>query len=541
MTPPSAQSGGGSFLAIMIARSEMNGQSTLERTGWLLVHICRLKESSCLILIVLFAVSAPKAQADSVRAAAQTLSAELALIADCSEGMIFRVGTFPFDEERLPLPPHNAFSLYERFLGYLIAQAPDCVNYVDGRGALLSLEYLTRAGGLHNVSQEHRNQIQENLSDVAFTLSGTIIEGTGGLEAVFGVTDFRSSRAVSRARFAIPELYRERACGAGALPVASALQRLATRFVDRVSDLQRIVVLGGYLAETDAQTSFGRYLEHELTDALSRSVENPITDRTLTIFHIRDQGRTRLRSISGRGIALTPREFEIAAVDTVAVPVDEPGSYRMSFRYWLCEGDRTARLSVTLQGKEGRSFTEFTNISLKNLPTGLDLRPTKPDVNADWRPEGAFAFQMTSQRGPNPTFRAGEKLEVLFRTGRDAWLHCFYTNSAGQTVQLLPNPLQHDDPTAHFYTGGRAHLFPDPERMPRPDPFDIMITDDTVGTEVFHCIASPRDLRADLPSELRGASLEPISPRYITRLREIFEQLEGSSIAEARMTVTVLE
>ncbi|MCC5966864.1 MAG: DUF4384 domain-containing protein [Natronohydrobacter sp.] len=451
------------------------------------------------------------------------------------------MGTFPFDEARLPLPQQNAFSLYERFLGHLIVKAPDCVDYVDGRGALLSLEYLTRTGGLHEASQEYRSQISENLSDVSFTLNGGIIEGPDGLEAVFGVTDFRSSRAVSRVRFAIPEIYRERACGAGALPVTTALKRLATRFADRLSDLQRIVVLGGYLAETDAQTSFGRYLEHELTDALSRSVESPITDRTLGILHIRDQGHTRLRSISGRGITLTPREFEVAAVDTLAVPVNEPGSYRMSFRYWLCEGDRTARLSVTLQGQQGRSFTEFTNISLNNLPAGLDLRPANPNTISDWEPEGAFAFQMTSQRGPNPVFRAGEKLEVLFRTGRDTWLYCFYTNSEGHTVQLLPNPFQQDQPKAHFYTGGRAHLFPDPERQPRPDPFDIMITDDTVGTEVFRCIASPRDLRNDLPSELRGTSLEPISPRYITRLREIFEQLEGGTIAEARMTVTVLE
>jgi hypothetical protein len=106
---------------------------------------------------------------------------------------------------------------------------------------------------------------------------------------------------------------------------------------------------------------------------------------------------------------------------------------------------------------------------------------------------------------------------------------------------VLPNPLQAGVPNAKFYEGGRVHLFPDPERLPRPDPFDLTITDDTVGIEVLQCIATPEDVTGALPGPIRGTGFEPIPARYTTRLREIFEEVAGSRIAEARMTVTVME
>ena len=106
---------------------------------------------------------------------------------------------------------------------------------------------------------------------------------------------------------------------------------------------------------------------------------------------------------------------------------------------------------------------------------------------------------------------------------------------------MLPNPFQIGQDAANFYKGGELHLFPDPERLPQPDPFDIVINDDTLGIEVFRCLATPRDVRADLPARLRGTSLDRVPPRYTTRLREIFEDIEGATIAEARMTKTVLE
>ena len=252
-------------------------------------------------LLLVAGLSLPAAaKADQLEAAARDLSLALADAADCQHDDQVRVGIFPFDETRLPLPAENAFALYERFLARLIENAPQCIRYVDGRGAFVTLEYLGKAGTLRETGQEHRAQIQENLEDVAYTITGTILDGADGLRAVFGLTDFDRSTAIARSAFPVPDRYSATACGAGAVPLSTALPRLADNLVDRAGDLRRITLLGGYLAETDAQTSFSRYVEQELSGALSKAAEDVLTDRTLALSACAtNPGRACARSVRG--------------------------------------------------------------------------------------------------------------------------------------------------------------------------------------------------------------------------------------------------
>ncbi len=479
------------------------------------------------------------AQADPLQIAAHALNLDLMGVVDCTTGAETRIGIFPFEEARLPLPPDNAFALYENLLGALIREAPDCVRYVDGRGAMVTLGYLGQTGTLRETGQAHRVEIQQSLAAVDYVLDGTIIDQGGTLSAVFRLTDFGRGTAVGRAELMVPERYQMTSCGAGAMPREVATQRIARALVDRAADLRHVTVVGGYFGEGDAQTSFSRLLESELVGQISLAAENALTGVALRVDYLRQHDATRLRSL--RGVSISLREFEDEGTAIAVTPASSTGRYRLQFRYWPCEGDGAARLSVTLRSSEGRDITELVNLSLAGLPAGIDLRPERPPERADWGPDGAFTFQMTSQRGPNPTFRAGENLEALFRIGRDSWLYCFYTDAEGITTQLLPNAFQIDQPRANFYAGGRLHLFPDPERLPSPDPFDLIINDNTVGTEVFRCIATARNVIEDLPGPLRGASFDPIPARYASRLREIFEEIEGRTIAHASITVTVLE
>lgn len=484
-------------------------------------------------------VFAYPARADAVQLAARSLNVDLERAVECRSGEERRVGIFPFEEARLPLPPENAFALYENLLGALIREAPDCVNYVDGRGAMVTLGYLGQTGTLRETGQAHRAEIQQSLAEVDYVLDGTILDQGDALTAVFRLTDFARGTAIGRAEIPVPDRYQVTTCGAGALPREVAARRIARTLVDRAGDLRHLTVVGGYYGEGDAQTGFSRLLESELVSQMSLAAENILTGANLSVDYLRQHGATRLRGL--RGVSVSLREFEDEATSVTTAPTSSKGRYRLQFRYWPCEGDQAARLSVTLRSPEGRDITELGNISLAGLPAGTALRPERPPERAEWGPDGAFTFQMTSQRGPNPAFRAGEKLEALFRTGRDSWLYCFYTDANGDTIQLLPNAFQIDQPQAHFYAGGRVHLFPDPERLPQADPFDLVINDDTVGTEVFRCIATARNVIADLPATLRGTSFDPIPPRYATRLREIFEEIEGRTIANASITVTVVD
>ena len=306
------------------------------------------------------------AQSSDLDQAAVELSASLSRSIDCGSGEEIRVGIFPFDEDRLPIHPDNAFALYERVLGGLLDNAPPCIRYIDGRGAFVTLDYLSRAGTLRETGQDHRAQIQENLAGVAYTIDGTILDQPEGLTALFRVTDLATGVAIVRAELAVPESYREAACGTGALPVTIASERLARQLIDRASDMAHLTVTGGYFSEGDAQTSFARYLEREIEASLTRAAENVLTGRTLQVARLGEvEPNLALRT---RGVALTPREFEEAATTTVAVPGNGPGSYRMSLRYWVCEGDAAARLAVNLRGSDGRRIAEVLYISLVGLP-----------------------------------------------------------------------------------------------------------------------------------------------------------------------------
>lgn len=489
-------------------------------------------------LVVLPLIVTPNVSStDELGDAAVVLNDAIERSAVCRSGAV-RVGVFPFDETQLPITADNAYRLYEAVLSDLIERAPDCAEYLDGRGAYLTLDYLAQTGTFRENGQSHRSEIQEALSDVDFVLDGTILDAGGnGYTALFRLTNFETGAAVGRAGFEVPEEYQSNACGVGGQPLSVATPRLADALAERARDMERLTVIGGYYEHSDAQTEFSRYLEEQIAAALTSEMEDVITGRALRVDFLREQEATSLRLL--RGVTLTSREFDEEATHTPTVPVDET-EYRMQLRYWPCEGDASARVSITLVSEDDRTISEMTNVRLDDLPSGMALHPPEAPIEADWGPDGAYTFQMTSQRGPNPIFRPGELFETLFRVGQDAWLYCFYTDSNGQMLQLLPNPFQESDPNANFYAGGRVHLYPDPERLPRPDPFDIVINDDTVGTEVFQCMATSRDVTNDLPEELRGTTMDPVPPRYAFRLRQIFEDLIDVRVAQASVTVTVL-
>jgi hypothetical protein len=284
-----------------------------------------------------------KSMDEAVEGLVQALSAEV----NCAAGGDTLVGIFPFDEASLPLAPQNAFRLYEAFLGSLIDRAPSCVKFIDGRGAFVTLNYLGNSGVLRESGQQQRDQIQSSLASVDYTLDGTILESDRNLSAVFRLTTIASGIALSRESFSVPAAYSSAACGDGALPEEVALNRIATALLNRAGSVQQIVATGGKYAPTEMVTDAGRYFEERLIAQLSRSAENVLTGSAL---------RVQRGAADDRPATLTM------------------GMHKLLVYYWPCEGDQTARLSVTLRSYDGRDVTELTNINLSAMPSGMNLR-----------------------------------------------------------------------------------------------------------------------------------------------------------------------
>jgi len=381
----------------------------------------------------------------------------------CETGAEALVGIFPFDEANLPLAPQNAFRLYETFLGALLESAPQCVRFIDGRGAFVTLGYLGQTGTLRESGQQQREQIQTGLSSADFMLDGTVLESDGELSVVFRITALSSGIAIGRESFDLPEAYRSSACGDGALPEDVAIRRIAAALLNRAGSVAQIIASGGRYANSDAVTDAGRYLEEQLIAQLSRASENLIT-----------------------GSSLSVRRSVEEEVDGLL----EEATYALILRYWPCEGDRTARLSVTLRSHDGRDVTEIVNISLGSMPAGLQLRPqTRPSITGE-----LMVYPLLATVGT----------EVSLLAGPPAYCDPFFFNIA-PSGRLTPIPL---DFFRQLDLGaGRIRY----EISPQWD-FGLMVQeDDEIGLNHLGYLCQPTEAR-DMP-DLRRLLAELLDRR----------------------------
>lgn len=357
-----------------------------------------MRQTTCMAVGALAAAvalcMAVPAQARDMAGAINRLGNTISGHADCRAGGEVMMGIFPFDEARLPLAPAGAFALYEAFLGELIADVPDCVRLIDGRGAFVTLDYLGRGEMLRESGQQQRARIRDSLGSADFTLDGSVVETGEGLAAIFRLTEMASGRALGRAEFAVPARFRGDGCGFGALPEGTALRGIADELLDRMPALAMIIATGGRHGPSDVPTDVGRYLQDRLLSELARGAENVITDAALRIR------RTDERVSPGAG------------------------EHALYLHYWPCDGDGAARLSVTLRSAEGRDVTEQRDISLASLPAGLALHPTTPSGELVITPALATL---------------GDELALL--AGPPAGCTPFFFNLA-PSGQLTPIPLE---------------------------------------------------------------------------------------------------
>jgi hypothetical protein len=389
--------------------------------------------------------AAGPADAQSFEEAAARLTSLLTTQVSCASGQQALVGIFPFDEALLPLSAQNAFRLYEGFLGDVIEGAPHCVRFIDGRGAFVTLNYLGQTGTLRETGQQQRAQIQESLASATYMLDGTVLESGGEFEAVFRLTALASGVAIGRVSFPLPERFRAAACGDGALPIDTALRRITEALLQRTGPVGLLIATGGRYAQTDIVTDAGAYLEEAALAEISRASENVLT-----------------------GAALRVRRNSVADVDA------EPGSFTHFLRYWPCEGDGAARLSITLRSADGRDVTEARNISLTTLPGGLSIHPrTRPTITGDLTISPLLAT-------------IGTELSLL--AAPPAFCNPFFFNIA-PSGKLTPIPL--DFFRVLDLGGGRVRY----EISPQWDFGLVVQEDDEVGKNHLGYLCQPEQVR----------------------------------------------
>jgi hypothetical protein len=488
-----------------------------------------------MFLIALVIGGAANAENGLVRAA-DTLNSRIAEVTNCPD--ITVIGLFPPDAEDLPISEGAADSLYEGVITALLETAPACTRYVDGRGAFVTLDYLARAGRFRESGQQQRATIQRVLSEADIAVdSRVIVMPDGNMTLALRATDMRNGAAVARASIAVPETLQGEPCGVAALPLTSALELIGTRLADRASDLTRLIVGGAYFGSGDGQTELGAYLQHELVTVLSQAVDDPITDRRLSVHLMSEAAGSGSRMSGMQRVPMSAEQMANALSLPEGIDPDESGLYHLHLRYWLCEDEDRAQLSAVLRRPDGVDVSEVVALRLDAVRADLERRPHGAHGEGRWGQVGRFAFEMSTVAGENPVLRPGDLLQVALWTSLDAWIYCYYTDNEGTTYQILPHPVLTASPP-NFFDGETAHVFPDPIRDRR---LRLQIDASTVGQEVITCFATTRDVAMDLPRDLRGVTGAPVPAGVASRLFAAFERLTDTQVAVRSSTVTVME
>ena len=457
---------------------------------------------------------APK---DALGEAVEALTAAGVGGGSCLFGARRSLGIWPFEDDKVPVAPRAAQRVYEELLSRMLAQRWGCVDILDGSAIGVVVQHLARSGALQKSAGSVVAALEEANRRVDVVVFPSLYTQAGRTVLTLKAVERASGRTLAATQpVRVPDGYLVADIADLAVGLDAAVNRAAHQFALQVPDLREVRPVGVFFAESGAQPQAGRYLLERLTTALGAEVANPVSGRTLRI----------------RDVAVTPPRAPQAPVEAATLepaPAGEGPVYDLTGRYWV-RGE-AVDLKVTLRRGDGATYAWSGRIQAGDF-RDLALRPVNAAAAAAPAAGAPFAFQLTSPRGDAPLYKPGEDLELFLRTGRDAFVYCFYVDTAGAVATVLPNPHRPETPR---FTAGTLHLLPDPAH----DPFRFVFTADTAGEEMVACFATTRDVKGDLPRELFPNEIAPTPGLTLGRLRETFAGLADTTVAEAVVTVTV--
>ncbi len=305
--------------------------------------------------------------------------------------------------------------------------------------------------------------------------------------------------------------------GGQRVELAQFVAHAATALAAGTPDLAELHQAGIQFQDSGQQPPFGGYMERmlsaEIVETFRRNGRRIIVKRA-------ELSRQRLGDMRGEPVdskKLKPKNFDPRA-----------GVYVLSGTYWDMGGG--VDLEVRLSDARGAPVSYRGGIVKSSIGPGLALRP---DTDLAFLRKntlrGPVRLELTSARGKDPVYRVDEKLDLLIRVSRAAWLYCFYLQSSGELLKIYPNGFA--KPAA--LAAGRLHTIPG-----RIFPFEFTLTE-PAGVDLVKCFASPRDVINDLPAPLRSPEVTPLPTGTAQRLRDVFARVGGAQISEASLVITV--
>jgi hypothetical protein len=441
----------------------------------------------------------------------------------CSGADRRSIGIWAFDPDRVPVSSGVADRVYTSALNALIAHKPACVDVLDGSAIRDIAEHLKRTGAFREAGENPLLALERANRSVSILALGDIFVQDSAVYVSFRAVERESTVVLGQTKlWRLPDGFMRSAAEDAAISLDVALQRAANKLVAHAGDLRVLVPIGLYYQDSGAQPPLARYVLDGLLGAIENEKANLLTGPALRVV------QPDLPLGQKSGFATTIDDFD--PLSATGKPGE--GVFDLSGRYWQV-GD-AIDLKLVLRSRSAETVSWQGRVRLDGLPN-LAAKPAGAGLAASEVGESAFLLQMTSPRGAAPFYRPGEELTVFLRSDREAWLTCFYVDTAGAVTRVLPNSLQPDQGSDNHITAGVLRALPDP----RSDPFKFQFTATTLGEEVLKCFATTSDPASHLPEELLAPGFVPLSADLARRLEAVFHSLPDTLVAEAALTVTV--
>jgi hypothetical protein len=433
---------------------------------------------------------------------------------DQMSGEKLRVAIWPFDGDEVPIPKASA----DEFNDTLLAQLQ---NLAGGRYSFIARETLKSliadmesTGALDAAAGNPINALMKKAGNIHVLISGKL--RLDGASVALTYRAVRTDGVI--AATTTPRSHPYAAPIVTAMGIDQAVNAATRHFADHANDMEVLFLGGVRYGASGAQPPFGRRLQGLISAAMENRVTNTVTGQKLKVKVLNARTRS-LRGVKVDAKILTDKNMGKGK-----------GAWVLSGNYW--ELAHAVEVRLRLRNDASQSISWVGRVRIEDTQ-GSRLKPggNLDDLQAN-DGLGPFAFHLTTQRGKDPAYRVGEKMNLLIRLDREAWIYCFYRQSDTKMIQILPNPhMRFAEPRL---TSGVLHTIPGEGTFP----FDLKVTE-PLGYELLKCFATSRNVTDELPDFLRGANLDPLPQGTDHRLSSIFRSLPEVAVSEQSLVVTV--
>ncbi len=144
------------------------------------------------------------------------------------------------------------------------------------------------------------------------------------------------------------------------------------------------------------------------------------------------------------------------------------------------------------------------------------------------------SVNVTTPRGPQNRFVAGELVQVFVETTADAFTYCYYQDGGGQVVRLFPNRFMPDP----------LLLARQPLQLPGAAPFDLVLETPGIKEQIM-CFSSSDELGRFLPNSLQIGDLEPMPVQNLQAMAQAFksaaDKFGNAKVSSGRVLIDVLQ